>query len=186
LIGPGESIVIPPGTSDVHYEAEMVIVIGKRARNVPVERALGYVLGVTCGNDVSARDWQKGDRQWWRAKGCDTFGPCGPCIVTGLNYDNLRVQMTQWQGHADQSTRTSSTTSPRVSFTRPRHAQPGDLICTGTRARRPRQGAMLRVDIEAWGAEDASSPSDGANGSDAGHPASWPGADDPGCDISSG
>ena len=85
-----KKIVIPPGTADVHPEGELVIVIGKRAKNVPVDKALDYVLGVTCGNDVSARDWQKGDVQWWRAKGSDTFGPCGPCIVSGVNYDDLR------------------------------------------------------------------------------------------------
>jgi 2-keto-4-pentenoate hydratase/2-oxohepta-3-ene-1,7-dioic acid hydratase in catechol pathway len=66
LIASGEPIVIPPGTEIVHPEAEMVVVIGKRARNVPVEKAKYYVLGVTCGNDISARDWQKGDVQCWR------------------------------------------------------------------------------------------------------------------------
>src|SRR5207244_7555 len=75
IIATGEDIVIPSGTNDVHYEAEMVLVIGKKAKNVSEADALGYVLGATAGNDVSARDWQKSDVQWWRAKGSDTFGP---------------------------------------------------------------------------------------------------------------
>ena len=67
LIPSGAPIVIPLGAKNVHAEGEMVVVIGKRARNVPVEKAKEYVLGVTCGNDVSARDWQKSDVQWGRA-----------------------------------------------------------------------------------------------------------------------
>ena len=81
LCGHGADILYPNDAGRVDYEGELVIVIGKRARNVPQEKALDYVLGVTCGNDVSARDWQKNDVQWWRAKGSDTFGPCGPWVV---------------------------------------------------------------------------------------------------------
>src|SRR3954454_1450183 len=94
LVANGEEIVIPrdsPGP--VHAEGELVIVIGKKASKVPKERALDYVFGVTCGNDVSERYWQNDepgkDVQWWRAKGADTFGPVGPFIATGLNYDDL-------------------------------------------------------------------------------------------------
>ncbi|MHC4517232.1 MAG: fumarylacetoacetate hydrolase family protein, partial [Planctomycetota bacterium] len=80
-------------TENVHYEGELVLVIGKRAKDVDEADALNYVLGVTCGNDVSARDWQANDIQWWRAKGSDTFGPCGPFIVSGLDYDNLNLEL---------------------------------------------------------------------------------------------
>ena len=76
-------------TENVHYEGELVIVIGKRAKDVEESDALDYVFGVTIGNDISARDWQTGDTQWWRAKGADTFGPCGPYIVSGLDYDSF-------------------------------------------------------------------------------------------------
>lgn len=62
------AIVIPKGTADVHFEGELVIVIGKRAKDVAAARAAEYIFGYTCGNDVSARDWQQGDRSWWRAK----------------------------------------------------------------------------------------------------------------------
>ena len=82
---PGEPIVIPRDASDVHYEGELVIVMGRKARDVSKEEAREAIFGVTCGNDVSERNWQHGqgkDLQWWRAKGCDTFAPLGPWLVT--------------------------------------------------------------------------------------------------------
>jgi 2-keto-4-pentenoate hydratase/2-oxohepta-3-ene-1,7-dioic acid hydratase in catechol pathway len=83
VIGHGEAIAWDPAlTAQVDYEAELAVVIGRRARNVPVAQALEYVLGYTCGNDVSARDLQFGDRQWVRGKSLDTFCPLGPWIVT--------------------------------------------------------------------------------------------------------
>ena len=106
LVPTGADIVLPSGSADVHYEGEMVVVIGKRARNISAGEALGYVLGVTCGIDVSARDWQKNDLQWWRAKGSDTFGPCGPFIASGLDYDNLHLQL-RVNGEVKQEQRTS-------------------------------------------------------------------------------
>ncbi|MBW6486984.1 MAG: fumarylacetoacetate hydrolase family protein [Syntrophobacterales bacterium] len=85
VIGTGETIVLPAaGPDQVDYEAELAIVIGKKAKNVRREDALKYVLGYSCANDVSARDWQieKQKRQWSRGKSFDTFCPLGPCIVT--------------------------------------------------------------------------------------------------------
>jgi len=128
-------IVIPKGSNDVHYEAELVVVIGRRARNVPVEKAKDYVLGVTCGNDISARDWQKNDKQWWRAKGADTFGPCGPFIASGLDYDDLAIEL-RLNGEVKQAARTSEmvhNVAAIVSWAS-RHVtlEPGDLIYTGT------------------------------------------------------
>ncbi|MHB8093131.1 MAG: fumarylacetoacetate hydrolase family protein [Syntrophales bacterium] len=85
VIGTGETIVLPAaGPDQVDYEAELAIVIGKKAKNVRREDALQYVLGYSCANDVSARDWQieKQKRQWSRGKSFDTFCPLGPCIVT--------------------------------------------------------------------------------------------------------
>ena len=81
LVGPGEPIVIPPISSQVDFEAELGVVIGERARDVPVARALDVVGGYTCFNDVSARDLQFEDGQWSRAKSLDTFSPVGPCVV---------------------------------------------------------------------------------------------------------
>jgi 2-keto-4-pentenoate hydratase/2-oxohepta-3-ene-1,7-dioic acid hydratase in catechol pathway len=156
LVAPGGKIVIPKGATNVHYEAEMVIVIGKRAKNVPEERALEHVLGVTCGNDISARDWQSGDIQWWRAKGSDTFGPCGPMIVSGIDYDDLLVQLRQ-NGELKQKERTSQMTfsvAQLVSFVS-RHVtlKPGDLIFTGTAGTTSsiKPGDVLEVELEGVG-----------------------------------
>jgi len=83
---PGDPIELPTHlkSDKVDYECELVVVIGKTCKNVPREKALDYVLGYTCGNDVSARDWQKhaGGGQWCRGKSFDTFAPLGPCLVT--------------------------------------------------------------------------------------------------------
>ena len=156
LVADGGEIVIPTGTNEVHYEAELVIVIGRRARNVSVEEAPKYVLGVTCGNDVSARDWQQNDRQWWRAKGCDTFAPCGPVIVSGLNYDDLLVEL-RLNGEVRQSERTSAMVhgvAATVSWIS-RHVtlEPGDLIYTGTSGKTGaiKPGDVVEVTIEGVG-----------------------------------
>ena len=88
VIGPAEEIVIPDGAPDeIDFEAELAIVIGQVARDVAVAEALDYVFGYTCANDVSARDCQRNDKQWTRAKGFDTFCPLGPCIVTPDEFD---------------------------------------------------------------------------------------------------
>jgi 2-keto-4-pentenoate hydratase/2-oxohepta-3-ene-1,7-dioic acid hydratase in catechol pathway len=156
LIPVGENVVIPPGTNDVHFEAELVIVIGKKAKAVSEADALQYVLGVTCGNDISARDWQKNDRQWWRAKACDTFAPCGPMIVSGIKYDDLALEMRQ-NGEVRQKARTSDmihTVSQVVSWMS-RHItlEPGDLIYTGTPGKTTaiHPGDTLEVEIEGIG-----------------------------------
>ncbi len=86
------SIRVPPGATNVHYEGELVIVIGREARQVPVSDAENCIWGFTCGNDVSERYWQKNDLQWWRAKGSDTFAPLGPAIVAGFDWRKGRVE----------------------------------------------------------------------------------------------
>jgi 2-keto-4-pentenoate hydratase/2-oxohepta-3-ene-1,7-dioic acid hydratase in catechol pathway len=83
ITGPGAPIALPPDTKEVDYEAELAVVIGRRCRGVSTSDALNYVAGYTCLNDVSARDFQRGDGQWVRAKSQDTFGPMGPYLVTG-------------------------------------------------------------------------------------------------------
>lgn len=154
-------IMIPEGaTEEVHYEAEMVVVIGKRARNVSKENALNHVLGVTCGNDVSERYWQgdeeNKDVQWWRAKGSDTFGPCGPFVVSGLNYDDLLLTL-RLNGEVKQKERTSHMihdVATQVSFIS-KHVTllPGDLIFTGTSGKtsalHPRD--VVEVELEGVG-----------------------------------
>ncbi len=85
IINPGDTIILPPQSKQVEHEAELVAVIGKRGRNITAEDAEKYVFGYTIGNDVTARDLQKSDEQWTRAKGFDTFCPFGPWIDTEFN-----------------------------------------------------------------------------------------------------
>jgi len=135
MLDPEDAIVIPEGTRQCEYEGEMVMVIGRRARHIPVDRAADCIFGVTCGNDVSARDWQKNDLQWWRAKGCDTFAPFGPIIAQGLNYRDLLLT-TRVNRHMKQQQRTSDlifTPEKLVSFISQHMTLfPGDVIFTGT------------------------------------------------------
>ena len=89
VIGPDEPIVLTPLSQRVEHEAELALVIGQRAKNVPEHKAWEFVLGVTCGNDVTARDLQRSDGQWSRAKGFDTFCPLGPWIITHLKPEDI-------------------------------------------------------------------------------------------------
>lgn len=92
LTGPGDPIIIPKdSTGEVHYEGEVVAVIGKNCRRVSPAEAKRYILGFTCGNDVSERTWQKGDFSFWRAKGADTFAPVGPWIETECDPQQLEI-----------------------------------------------------------------------------------------------
>ena len=156
IIGPEEAIVFPPDAKNVHFEGEMVLVIGKKAHDVPEADAKQYVFGITAGNDVSERDWQKADLQWFRAKGTDTFGPLGPVIATGLNYDDLLVQ-TRLNGEVKQSQRTTDlifNVAAIVSYvSRYVTLMPGDVIYTGTpgatSAMKP--GDVVEVEVEGVG-----------------------------------
>ncbi|PCH61382.1 MAG: fumarylacetoacetate hydrolase [SAR86 cluster bacterium] len=91
IIGPEDDIVRPAESTNLHYEAEMAIIVGKRAENVSVEDAHEYIFGVTGGNDVSERDWQGGDIQWVRAKGSRGFNAVGPVLVQGADYKNVQI-----------------------------------------------------------------------------------------------
>ena len=156
ILGPEESIVFPPEAGDVHFEGELVIVIGKKAKNVPESEVPAYVFGVTAGNDVSERRWQKEDLQWLRAKGSDTFGPIGPAVVQGLNYNDLQLT-TRLNGVVLQSQRTSDLlfgVSKIVSYVSQfATLVPGDLIFTGTPgATKPmKPGDVIEVEIEGIG-----------------------------------
>ena len=135
IIGPDENIIYHSGITDLHYEAELVAVIGKRASKISKEEASDYIFGVTAGNDVSARNWQAEDLQWFRGKASDTFSPLGPMIVSGLNYKDLLVE-SKLNGKTMQSQRTKdhihdidaivSHISQTVTL------EPGDVIYTGT------------------------------------------------------
>lgn len=135
IVGTGDSIVMPPDAENLHFEGEMVIVIGRRAKNIAPERAGEYVFGVTAGNDVSERAWQQADLQWLRAKASDTFGPVGPAIARGVDYNDLLLQ-TRVNGQVVQSERTKDLifdVRDIVSYvSRYVTLEPGDLIFTGT------------------------------------------------------
>ena len=156
LLRHGGRIIQPKDHAPVHYEAELVVVIGKRARNVAPEQALDFVLGITCGNDISARDWQKNDVQWWRAKGSDTFGPVGPYIVSGLDYNNLAMEL-RVNGEVRQKTNTKNQIhdlATTISFISKRITlRPGDLIFTGTPGKTQGMeiGDSVEVEIEGVG-----------------------------------
>ena len=156
IIATGENIVIPPDSKNTHYEGELVVVIGKQARNVSVEEAASYIFGVTAGNDVSERDWQAADLQWFRAKASDTFGPLGPAIVTGLNYNDLQLT-TRLNGQVVQTQRTSDlifTIATQISYlSKYITLMPGDVIYTGTpgTTRAMKGGDVVEVEIEGVG-----------------------------------
>lgn len=92
VIGPGAPIIVPPGAGRVDYEAELGIVIGRRAHRVAAADASGYILGLTCVNDVTARELQSRDVQYTRAKGFDTFAPVGPAVAVGVDGSELDVE----------------------------------------------------------------------------------------------
>ena len=135
IIGPGVPIVIPRNTSLVHHEAELAVVIGRPCKDVPAAKALDVVLGYTIANDVSARDHQKQDGQWTRAKGYDTFCPLGPWIETNLDASDLEISA-EVDGQPRQRSRTSllihdiPTLIEWVSAVMT--LLPGDVILTGT------------------------------------------------------
>ncbi len=168
IIGHGQAICLPKVSDKVDFEGELVVVIGKAGRHISKASAMDHVFGVTCGNDVSARDWQKGvpQQQWLLGKTFDTFGPIGPCVVTTAevpNPGNLKIRMLL-NGETMQDSNTSNLIfdiptliahiSQIVTF------QPGDLIFTGTppgvgAARTPpiflQPGDECRVEIEKIG-----------------------------------
>ena len=137
VIGSGDLIVIPEGIGRVDHEAEVGVVIGARARHVREADAHRYVFGITCVNDISARDLQKKDVQYTRAKGFDTFAPVGPCITSGLDYRALTVE-----GWVNGTRRQSSTTEQLIFpidkliafISAVMTLLPGDIISTGTPA----------------------------------------------------
>jgi 2-keto-4-pentenoate hydratase/2-oxohepta-3-ene-1,7-dioic acid hydratase in catechol pathway len=156
VIGPLEPIVYPVLSQQVDYEGELAVVIGQRARNVLSEKATDFVLGYTCGNDVTARDLQRQDDQWTRAKGFDTFCPLGPCIVTDLDPANLAIRA-RVNGEIRQSASTAdmvfSVAELIAYISQVMTLEPGDVILTGTPpgvgALQP--GDVVQVEIEGIG-----------------------------------
>jgi 2-keto-4-pentenoate hydratase/2-oxohepta-3-ene-1,7-dioic acid hydratase in catechol pathway len=156
LIGHGERILLPPGADPVHYEAELAVVIGREARGVRRADAYDYILGFTCGNDVSARNFQRKDGQWVRAKGFDTFCPLGPAIATGLRADRLAIR-SRLNGEVKQSSNTEHLifdVPTLIAFiSGVMTLLPGDVIMTGTPAGVGplRPGDRIEVEVEGVG-----------------------------------
>ena len=154
VVGPGDPVVMPPQSSEVHYEGELAVVIGKLCKDVSVDRAAEVIYGYTCANDVTARDLQRGDGQWSRAKGFDTFCPLGPWIETSLDASDVRVT-TRLDGKTVQDSRTSLmmhdvpalVAHVSSAFT----LLPGDVILTGTPAGVGPVQAGQRVEVEVEG-----------------------------------
>jgi 2-keto-4-pentenoate hydratase/2-oxohepta-3-ene-1,7-dioic acid hydratase in catechol pathway len=166
VIGPGEAVVVPSKSQQVDYEAELAVVIGKRAKNVTPEQAYDYVLGYTIVNDVSARDFQFADGQWQRGKSCDTFAPMGQWIVTTDEIPDphkLSIKL-RLNGHTMQDSNTNQLifgVPELIAFlSESITLEPGDVIATGTPpgvgfARKPpvflKSGDVMEVEIERIG-----------------------------------
>ena len=157
LIGHDDPIIIPKAFGGrVDEEGELVAIIKDRCKNVSREDAMSHVLGYTCGNDVSAREWQRGDNQWWRAKASDTFSPAGPFIVTDLDPSDLMLRA-RVNGQEVQAETTKmflfdiptviSHVSQAVTL------EPGDMIYTGTPGKpgQLKDGDVVEVEIEGVG-----------------------------------
>lgn len=156
LQNPNSPVVIPAEADDVHFEGELVVVMGRTARNISPQQAESSIFALTCGNDVSARGWQRGpdqDLQWWRAKGSDTFAPVGPVMVQGLDHRNLQLQ-TRLNGQVVQQQTTADLIfdcATVISYiSRYLTLSPGDLIFTGTPGgtHRLTPGDVVEVEIE--------------------------------------
>jgi len=156
VLEPGGEVVYPPQSQRVDYEAELAVVIGTEARSVPAEEALSYVLGYTCGLDITARDLQVADGQWTRAKNFDTFCPLGPWVETELDPGDLEITL-RLNDEVRQSSRTS-----RLIFDVPylvsfisgvMTLNPGDVIMTGTPSGvgEVKPGDTVKMDIEGIG-----------------------------------
>ena len=135
LVGHGEPIVLPRSSGEVHHEAELAVVIGKRLRRASEKECAAAVAGVTCLNDVTARDLQRADVQWTRAKGFDTFCPIGPWVTVGLDWSDLRV-VCRVNGQVKQDGRSSDQIFPvpklLAFISEGMTLEPGDVVTTGT------------------------------------------------------
>jgi len=156
VIASGQPIIRPRGYEQVHYEGELAMIFGKRARHVPAGEAMSVIAGLSCLNDVSVRDLQKKDGQFTRAKGFDTFAPLGPCMASGLDWSDLRI-ITRVDGEVRQDATTAEMIFgvPQLveAVTRVMTMLPGDVIATGTPAGvgQIQPGSVIEVEIEGIG-----------------------------------
>ncbi len=161
VVGPGDPVVMPRQSNEVHYEGELAVVISRICKDVPIERVRDVIFGYTCVNDVTARDLQRTDGQWARAKGFDTFCPLGPWIETDLDTGDLRI-VTRRDGEVVQDGRTADmihdVTALVVHVSQAFTLLPGDVILTGTPAGVGPVEAGQRVEVEIEGIGTLSNP----------------------------
>jgi 2-keto-4-pentenoate hydratase/2-oxohepta-3-ene-1,7-dioic acid hydratase in catechol pathway len=154
VVGPGDPIVRPEGVGQVDFEGELAVIVGKLVRRLEPAEAIQAVLGFTCANDVTARDLQRADDQWTRAKGFDTFCPLGPWIETDLDSSDLAIS-TLVNGEVKQQARTSQLergVADLLAFvSRVMTLLPGDVLLTGTPAGVGPLEAGDRVEVEVEG-----------------------------------
>jgi 2-keto-4-pentenoate hydratase/2-oxohepta-3-ene-1,7-dioic acid hydratase in catechol pathway len=161
VVGPGDPVFYPRQSSEVHYEGELAVVIGRICRDVPVEKYADVVHGYTVGNDVTARDLQRGDVQFTRAKGFDSFCPLGPWIETELDVSDLSL-VTRRDGEVVQDGTTADMVHDVATLVS--HASqaftllPGDVILTGTPAGVGPVVSGQRVEVEIEGIGTLSNP----------------------------
>ncbi|MEM7259746.1 MAG: fumarylacetoacetate hydrolase family protein [Pseudomonadota bacterium] len=156
LTAHGTTVVLPEDADNVHFEGEMVLVIGKQAREVSQVDAADYIFGVTAGNDLTERSWQRSDLQWARAKASDGFGPVGPYIARNIDYSDLLLTTTLNEKIVQQESVKNMIHSPAkvVSYLSQYFTlEPGDLIFMGTpgRTRALKSGDVISVEIEGIG-----------------------------------
>ncbi len=157
VVGPGDPVVIPPMTSEVHYEGELAVIIGRMVKDIEPEEAKKVIFGYTIANDVSARDLQRGDGQWARAKGMDTFCPLGPWIETDLDPQDVSI-VTRRDGEVVQDGHSSDMVHGVAALishcSKAFTLLPGDIILTGTPAGvgPVEAGQRVEVEIDAIGA----------------------------------
>ena len=156
VVGPGDPVVLPEFSEEVSYEAELCVVIGRICKDVPEERVDDVIFGYTCGNDFTARDAQKTDLQWARAKGFDTSAPLGPWIETELDPEDVSIKSTLNGELRQDGNTTQMIRGVRELVSIVSHAftlLPGDVIMTGTPAGvgLVREGDRVEVEIEGIG-----------------------------------
>jgi 2-keto-4-pentenoate hydratase/2-oxohepta-3-ene-1,7-dioic acid hydratase in catechol pathway len=156
LVGHNADIIYPADATVVHYEAEVCVVMGKRAKNITEAQVKSHIFGIAPCNDVSERSWQKADLQWLRAKAADTFGPIGPAVVTNVDYSKIKL-IGRLNGKVVQETTTDllifnidniiSYTSRYVTL------EPGDVVFTGTpgTTQEMKPGDVFEVEIPGVG-----------------------------------
>ncbi len=156
IINPGETIILPPQSQQIEHEAELVVIMGKRGRNIITEEAHNFIYGFTVGNDVTARDLQKSDGQWTRGKGFDTFCPFGPWIDTEFDPSDAVITC-RVNGEPRQMASTRDlifNVNVLIAFiSSVMTLEPGDIIFSGTPAGIGplKEGDLVEVEIEGLG-----------------------------------